>query len=95
MGDFNSRVGRLGDFVEPDDFLTNVKQHNVVTENIDCASYFETLGIPISRAAMDTVCNNFGYKMIDFCKNNNFLLQMVELVMILVLVHSRAKTVVP
>lgn len=72
MGDFNSRVGRLGDFVEPDDFLTNVKQHNVVTENIDCASYFETLGIPISRAAMDTVCNNFGYKMIDFCKNNNF-----------------------
>lgn len=74
MGDLNSRVGRLGDFVEPDVFITNVKQHNVVTENIDCASYFETLGIPISRAAIDTVCNNFGYKMIDFCKNNNFFI---------------------
>lgn len=23
---------------------------------------------------MDIVCNNFGYKMIDFCKNNNFFI---------------------
>lgn len=74
MRDFNSQVGRLGDFVEPNAFLTKVKQYNVVTENFDCASYFETLGIPISLASMDTVCNNVGDKMIDFCRNNNFFI---------------------
>ena len=64
-------VGRLDDFVLPDDFLTNVKQCNVITENNDCVSLFRNSDIPLSRSVSDTVCNNFGYKMIDFCKNNN------------------------
>lgn len=38
MGDFNSRVGRLNDFIKVDDFLTNVIQCNSV-EN-DISSFF-------------------------------------------------------
>lgn len=72
MGDFNSRIGKLNDFVEVDDFLTNVIQCNSVEiENIDILSFFDNINIPAVRTAQDTSTNNFGYKLIDFCVNNN------------------------
>ena len=51
MGDFNSRVGKLNDFIEVDDFLTNVIQCNSV-EN-DISSFFCNIDIPTVRTVQD------------------------------------------
>lgn len=32
--------------------------------------FFKNLDIPLSRSVLDNVCKKFGYKMLDFCKNN-------------------------
>ena len=71
LGDFNSRVGKLNDFIITDEFLTNVKQCNSGVENNDIETFFDNVNIPLDRTVKDFSNNNFGYKMIDFCINNN------------------------
>ena len=70
MGDFNSRVGKLNDFIEIDDFLTDVLQCSCVVNN-DNLSIFDNSDIPRYRTVQDTSTNNFGYKLVDFCVSNN------------------------
>ena len=46
MGDFNSRVGKLNDFIEVGGFLTNVIQCNSVENEKDISSFFCNIDIP-------------------------------------------------
>lgn len=72
MGDFNARVGHLNDFFISDDFLahlngcTDIFQPDIVER----ALVFESYNIPLKRIVQDTIVNNYGYKLIEFCKKN-------------------------
>lgn len=70
MGDFNARVGHLNDFFISDDFLahlngcTDIFQPDIVER----ALVFESYNIPLKRIVQDNIVNNYGYKLIEFCK---------------------------
>jgi hypothetical protein len=72
LGDFNSRTGHLDDFFTSDNYLSHVRQyadsfhHDVETRSL----IFKKLQIPLKRSVKDSVVNNFGYKLVEFCKNN-------------------------
>ncbi|CAG2209262.1 unnamed protein product [Mytilus edulis] len=71
VGDFNARTGNLRDYIENNDtedyFVNNVID---ITELTDI-KILDELCIPKHRTSPDLVVNNFGRKLVDFCKNNN------------------------
>ncbi|CAG2247197.1 unnamed protein product [Mytilus edulis] len=71
VGDFNARTGNLRDYIEDNDtedyFVNNVID---ITELTD-TKILDELCIPKHRNSPDLVVNNFGRKLVDFCKNNN------------------------
>ncbi|XP_062583214.1 uncharacterized protein LOC134244980 [Saccostrea cucullata] len=73
MGDFNSRVGILKDWFEADDFQLQLQKcEDLFKTAIETRTIiFDNFKIPLHRVVQDVHVNNFGYKMIDFCKNND------------------------
>ena len=74
LGDFNSRTGKLKDYVYLDNFLAN---HNKLDEETRLS--LEDVNILLEsnilhRENIDIHCNNYGYKFIEFCRNNNLFI---------------------
>ncbi|VDI12648.1 Hypothetical predicted protein [Mytilus galloprovincialis] len=69
VGDFNARTGNLRDYIEnnvtEDYFVNNIID---ITELTDI-KILDELCIPKHRNSPDLVVNNFGRKLVDFCKN--------------------------
>ena len=72
-GDFNSRTANLLDFYDIED--DNVFE-NAFLDQIEpsCANILDELNLPKVRTNPDKIVNNFGRKMLDFCKNNKMLI---------------------
>lgn len=76
VGDFNAKTRHLNEVVIPDDSLFDILDD--IGDDDDFRSYiydFEELKklyFPLSRFSEDiSPANNYGYKLIDFCKRNN------------------------
>lgn len=73
FGDFNARTGGQNEFVDVDEFLLQELNLDVLEwEYNEERSMFENNNILINRTVSDKCSNNYGYKLIDFCKRNNF-----------------------
>lgn len=75
FGDFNARTGIQNEFVEADAFLLD----ELHLDALECEynteySMFEKNNISTIRSVRDKCSNNYGYKMIEFCKENNFFI---------------------
>ena len=75
LGDLNSRTGKLNEYIETNHFLLN-ELHLDELEDVfdDEFSYFEKSNISTQRTVSDENTNNYGYKLIDFCKSNSLYL---------------------
>ena len=76
FGDMNSRSKNLQDFVRPDnEMFENLDMHDLFDELQSELSSFETNRyFRLQRQNSDTGVNNYGYRMIDFCIDNNLLI---------------------
>ena len=75
MGDFNSRVKNLPDFVQIDKHMCDVYGlYDLYEEITNVLKYFESYYIPLDRNNTDNTVNSYGYKLLDFCKNNNIFI---------------------
>jgi hypothetical protein len=71
IGDFNSRTGKLSEFVSVDERLAGlVGLEGDVVEALHSEYTLETLGIQSMRVTHDDKTNNFGNKLLEFCKSN-------------------------
>ena len=74
-GDFNSRSSNLEDIVQADaylnDFYGNFELTNETFQTLQC---FERNNISIIRENADRTVNAYGYKMAEFCKNNDIFI---------------------
>ena len=72
LGDFNSRTQKLQDFVlpEPDIFRLN-DMSDLYDDLHPDISYFEenSLYVTLHRQNPDTGINNYGYRLINFCRD--------------------------
>ena len=71
-GDFNSISSNLEDIVQADAYL-NEFYGNFELRN-ESFTIFERNNIAINRENADRTVNSYGYKMIDFCKNNDIFI---------------------
>ena len=75
FGDFNSRTKDLSESTEVDGFISDVfGTENLLSENASIFDCFEQYDIPFERKSADNTVNQYGYSLIDFCKNNNLLI---------------------
>ena len=75
FGDFNARTGKLDEFVTPDSFLLDeLHLEALQAEYEDEISIFERNNICTGRTTQDKHTNNYGYKMIEFCRENSFFI---------------------
>ena len=78
IGDFNARSGTLQDYTIPDDHLLQILQldeENEVLDGLYDFKILDTANAPLGRYSNDQGhCNNYGYKLIEFCKNNNLFI---------------------
>ena len=75
MGDFNSRTGDMPDFVNIDEFVSQVTglDESVVNE-LNINYYNNPEHFSTNRVNQDKTRNNFGYKLVETCKVNNMLI---------------------
>ncbi|CAC5398969.1 unnamed protein product [Mytilus coruscus] len=78
IGDFNARSSTLTDYVVPDDKLMrflNIDEINDVHNYLYEFQKLQEKNIPVERSSEDRGrCNNYGYKMLNFCKNNSIFI---------------------
>lgn len=65
------RVGKMQDYYTPDDFLAHVTHCEIQSEVATRSIIFDNYQIPLDRIVRDHTINNFGYKLVEFCKNND------------------------
>ena len=68
LGDFNARTGVLQDHMEPNNILDDLS----VFENE--LVYLYDNGFDLQRFSQDSNRNNYGYKLVEMCKNCNLLI---------------------
>ncbi|CAC5396920.1 unnamed protein product [Mytilus coruscus] len=77
-GDFNARSSTLTDYIVPDDKLMrflNIDEINDVHNYLYEFQKLQEKNIPVERSSEDRGrCNNYGYKMLNFCKNNSIFI---------------------
>lgn len=74
-GDFNARVGKLSDYIQLDEYLSEMFDFDdELTNFFDKTTILENLNIPLQRSARDIKTNTSGYWLIDMCKNNNLFI---------------------
>ena len=75
MGDFNSRVKNLPDFVQIDKYMCDVYGlHDLYEENTNILNILEVNNISLNRHSADNTVNSYGYNLLEFCKNNNIFI---------------------
>ena len=75
LGDFNSRVGLMDDYLKIDSYISKTFGLEELSDEFSEMIYnFETNAVPLNRQNDDQVTNNYGNMMIDFCKNTNLLI---------------------
>ena len=75
MGDFNSRVKNLPDFVRVDKHVCDVYGlYDLNDESTNVLNCFESYNIPRDRNSADNTVNSYGYNLLDFCKNSNIFI---------------------
>ena len=71
FGDYNSRTKHLSDRTVLDSFLFEHLNCGDILDEYELESkYFSTSNINIDRLNDDLTVNAYGYKMLEFCKNN-------------------------
>ena len=74
-GDFNSRTSSYPDYIEIDDFLTEMFDFDSeTTEFFSHINKLECLNILKNRCSQDRHVNNNGNKLLNLCKNNNLFI---------------------
>lgn len=75
LGDFNSRTRHLSDYIMPDHAVfENTNQSEIFEELQAELSYFENNNrFVLHRQNSDAGVNNYGYRMIDFCKDKQYV----------------------
>lgn len=65
-----TRVGHLNDFFISDDFLSHLNGCTDIFQPdiVERALVFDSCNIPLERTVQDAIVNNYGYKLIEFCK---------------------------
>ena len=78
VGDFNARTSILPDYIVPNDDLVHILNIDNIDELHNFMYEFEKLNfykIPLERCSEDNGrCNSHGYRLLTFCKNNNFFI---------------------
>lgn len=75
FGDFNARTGSHNEFVDFDDFVLHELNIDALEWEYNAErSVFDRNNISTSRTVRDKCSNNYGYKLIDFCKYNDFFI---------------------
>ncbi|CAC5416793.1 unnamed protein product [Mytilus coruscus] len=78
IGDFNARPSTLTDYVVPDNkvmIFLNIDEINDVHNYLYEFQKLQEKNIPVERSSEDRGrCNNYGYKMLNFCKNNSIFI---------------------
>ena len=77
LGDFNIRTRNLSDYIMPDHAVfDNTNQSEIFEELQAELSYFENNDrFMLHRQNSGAGVNNYGYRMIDFCKDNNMYIR--------------------
>ena len=74
-GDFNSRTSTLDDFISVDKFMNDMfGNYSLSNENNEILQCLYRNKVSLSRQNPDKTTNVYGYKMIEFCKNNNLFI---------------------
>jgi hypothetical protein len=75
LGDWNSRIRNMKDYIEPDfDLFHENGLDDLYYEFQSDMECFKDTNINLERVSQDKSCNNFGYKFIEFLQFNNFLI---------------------
>ena len=75
FGDYNSRTRTLKDFIEVDKYLsTRFHSDELLPEYDTDLSDFQKSHISLHRINSDTGINNYGYRLLDFCKTNSLFI---------------------
>ena len=95
-GDFNSRTSNLEDFVHADSFINEMYgNYELTRDDFEILNSFERNNIALIRVNADTIVNAYGYKMIEFCKNNDVFILKEDLEFKKLLLNLHVKTKVP
>ena len=75
FGDYNSRTRTFKDFIEVDEYLsTRFHSDELLCEYDTDLSYFQKSHVSLHRINSDTGINNYGYRLLDFCKTNSLFI---------------------
>ena len=75
FGDFNSRTGKLPDFVIVDEFLSEMYDNGVMfDESMNAVHCLLKCNVSIDRASADLITNAYGNQMLEFCKSNDLFI---------------------
>jgi hypothetical protein len=70
IGDFNSRTKDLTDLIGMDpDLLESLDLADYVKAKLEEEKMLEELGFDLKRVSQDPVSNNYGYRLLEMCKN--------------------------
>ena len=59
------------DYIRTDDLISEINgNQNLFDENMEICHCFETNNIPLELTKIDKTTNNYGYQLVEFCKNN-------------------------
>ena len=78
-GDLNAWCGEKNKFIINDIDDPNYNFNNKIIENFNNIQSLEEFGISTERTSYHKKVNNFGNRLIQLCKNNNIILQIVAL----------------
>ena len=68
LGDFNARSKELSDVISFDENIVD-QEEEIVKKQVESESLLEEFGIPLNRKSCDLVANNYGYRLIELCRN--------------------------
>lgn len=77
FGDFNSRIKTAKDYIDVDKSIFHANDLDIVCEELSKElSIFDdnSLAVRLERKSCDNLVNNYGYKLLDFCKQNSLFI---------------------
>ena len=75
FGDFNSRTGQSADYTITDDFISNIQDDSILSnENMNILYKVQQCKLPLERRSADPTTNTYGLQMLEFCKSNDLFI---------------------
>ena len=74
MGDFNARTYDKLDFIEADDYFSDLFHFDVNSDYFNVSSKLDGSKFSKNRVSQDTIVNNEGNLLLDMCKSNNLFI---------------------